>query len=458
MEMVIVKEKNSDKTLSVGTYLGYGIGSVGTGIFSTVPGLLLLSFMIRYLQIPAALAGTVILIPRLWDVITDPFAGTLSDRTRSRWGSRRPWMFVGSLTLPIVFALLFRVPVQTGMSAAWYLLLIYILCTTFYTIYQVPYISMPAEMTESYNERTTIMSFRIAFLTLGILVGGALAPELIAAGGGGREGYAVMGIIVGLILFAVLIGSFFGTAKVPVVDPVASTVPFREQMRAAGENKPFFILFAAYIIQVLGIGAMLAGVDFYSSYILGDVGQTSILFVCLIGPALVTMPLWVKVGRRFGKLIGYIICTVLFTVGGFLLMFSSPDNLIFVYLVVFIMGAGYAGTQLFPFSMLPDTITADTLKTGLRRAGAYTGVWTAADKAGFAVGPAIFAAILAVTGFIETEGGIIIEQPASALVGVRIGFSLLPAVLMAISLFFLRRYKLDPETVAVLGATEVEKE
>jgi glycoside/pentoside/hexuronide:cation symporter, GPH family len=447
---------NFKRTLSVGTYLGYGIGSVGTGIFSTVPGLLLLSFMVRYLQVPAAVAGMVILIPRLWDVITDPFAGSLSDRTRSRWGSRRPWMLAGALTLPVAFALLFRVPEYTGTAAAWYLMFIYILCTTFFTIYQVPYISMPAEMTESYNERTTIMSFRIAFLTLGILVGGALAPEIISAGGGGREGYALMGIIVGLILFAVLIGSFFGTARVPVVEPVASTVSFREQMRAAGENRPFFILFGAYIIQVLGIGALLAGVDFYSSYVLGDPGKTSILFVCFIGPALVTMPLWVRVGRQFGKLKGYIICTILFAVGGFLLMFSSPDNLLLAYLFVFIMGTGYAGTQLFPFSMLPDTITADTLKTGLRRAGTYTGIWTAADKAGFAVGPAIFAAILAVTGFIETEGGIIIDQPASALVGVRIGFALLPAILMGASIFLLRLYKLDPQTVAALGAVEGE--
>lgn len=445
---------SSKRTLSLSTYIGYGIGSVGTGIFSTVPGLLLLSFMIRYLEIPPAIAGTVIFIPRFWDVITDPFAGSLSDRTRSKWGARRPWMLAGSLTLPIVFALLFRVPEHTGMAAAWYVLFIYILCTTFYTIYQVPYIAMPAEMTENYDERTTIMSFRIAFLTVGILVGGALAPEVVSAGGGGRQGYILMGIVVGIILFLALIGSFFGTRKVPHVDPVPTTVPFREQLRAAAENKPFFILFGSYIIQVLGIGAMLAGVDFYSSYILGDPGQTSILFVCLIAPALVTMPLWVKIGRRYGKLTGYIICTVLFALGGFALMITAAETLWLVYLIVFIMGAGYAGTQLFPYSMLPDTISADTMKTGLRRAGAYTGVWTAADKAGFAIGPAVFAAILAVTGFMETEGGILIVQPSSALVGVRIGFALLPAVLMALSLLLLRLYRLDPEVAAALGAED----
>lgn len=442
------------RMLSLGTYLGYGVGSIGTGIFSTVPGLLLLSFMVRYLQIPPALAGTVIFIPRFWDVVTDPFAGSLSDRTRSSWGARRPWMLAGSLTLPVVFALLFRVPVYSGLTAAWYVLFIYILCTTFYTVYQVPYIAMPAEMTENYNERTTIMSFRIAFLTLGILLGGAVAPELISTGGGGREGFALMGLVIGLVLFLALIISFFGTSKVPKVDPVASAFSIKEQLKAAVENKPFFILFGSYIIQVLGIGAMLAAVDFYSAYILGDPGQTSVLFVCLIGPALVTMPFWVWVSRRFGKLAGYIICTVLFAVGGLGLMFIGSDNLLLVYLVVFMMGAGYAGTQLFPYSMLPDTITADTLKTGLRRAGTYTGIWTAADKAGFAVGPAIFALILALTGFIETEGGILISQPESALLGVRIGFALLPAFLMTLSLLVLRRYRLDSETIAALGAAE----
>lgn len=135
-------------------------------------------------------------------------------------------------------------------------------------------------------------------------------------------------------------------------------------------------------------------------------------------------------------------------------MLANPEQLWVVYGIVLLMGVAYAGTQLFPFSMLPDTISADTLRTGLRRAGAYTGIWTAADKAGFAVGPAIFAAILAVTGFIETEGGVLIEQPASALLGVRLGFALLPATLMGLSLLILRHYKLDEKTNIALGLSE----
>ncbi len=443
-----------EQSLQRSTHIGYAIGSVGTGLFSTVPGLLLLSFMVRQLEISAAVAGIVLLVPRLWDVVTDPFAGSLSDRTFTRWGARRPWMLAGALTLPVAFFFLFSTPDLSGSAMVWYLLFIYILGTTAFTIYQVPYVAMPAEMTEHYHERTTIMSWRVAFMTIGILIGGAAAPELVRAGGEGREGYALMGLILGIVLFVFLFGSFIGTRRVPNVRPIPSTASFREQARVAAENKPFFILLGTYFIQVLGIGAMLAGVDFFSANILGDPGQTSILFAFLIGPALITMPFWAWVGRRLGKLRGYQICTALFAVGGFFLMFGSPDQLWLVYLFVFVMGSAYAGTQLFPFSMLPDTISSDTVRTGLRRAGAYTGVWMAGEKGGFAVGPAIFAAILAITGYLETEGGILIDQSEMAMTGVRIGFALLPALLMGTSLFLLRKYKLDDETIAFLGIKE----
>jgi glycoside/pentoside/hexuronide:cation symporter, GPH family len=439
------------RKLSTGTYVGYAVGSVGTGIFSTVPGLLLLTFMVRQLQVPAAIAGLVILVPRLWDVVTDPLAGSLSDRTRTRWGARRPWLLAGAATMPIAFALLFRVPEASGTEAALYVLAIYIVGTTTFTVFQVPYVSMPAEMTEDYYERTTILSWRVAFLTVGILLAGAGAPEVVAAGGGGRDGYALMGLVIGAALLVALLASFVGTRKIPIVEPVPITASFKEQLKAAAENRPFFWLLGGFFIQALGIGAMLAGVDFFSAYILEDESQTTFLFAFLVGPALITMPLWAWVGRRHGKRTGFVACTLIFAVGAVSLMTASPDRLWLVYLQVFAMGTAYAGTQMFPFAMLPDTISADTARTGLRRAGAYTGVWTAGEKAGFAVGPALFAALLATTGFIETEGGTIVQQPETALLGVTLGFTVLPASLMLISLLLIRRYDLDADTVAAFA-------
>ncbi|GGI03799.1 MFS transporter [Egicoccus halophilus] len=441
-------------TLSRRTYLGYAVGSVGTGVFATVPGLLLLTFLVRQLQVPPALAGLVILLPRLWDVVTDPLVGSLSDRTRSRLGPRRPWLLAGALTLPVAFALLFRVPELAGRPAAVYVLGVYVLGTTAFTIFQVPYVAMPAEMTQDYHERTTILSWRVALLTVGILLAGGLAPEIVAAGGGGRDGYARMGLAIGAVLLTALLACFLGTRAAPVAAPVATTASFRQQLRAAGDNRPFLLLLACFVVQALGIGAMLAGVDFFAAYVLGDPGQTSILFVCLVGPALVTMPLWAWVGHRFGKRAGWVTCSLVFAAGGLSLVTASPQRLWLVYLQVVVMGTAYAGTQLFPFAMLPDAISLDTARSGLRRAGAHTGVWTAGEKGGMAIGPAVYAGILALTGFVETESGAIVDQPSSAVTGVLLGFALVPPLLVVSGLWFLRGYDLDADTVAGLHGSD----
>lgn len=431
--------------------MGYGMGSMGTGIFVTIPGLLLLTFLVRQLAVPAAVAGLVILVPRLWDVVTDPLAGSLSDRTRTRIGARRPWLLAGSILLPLAFLLLFRVPDLTGTAAAIYVLAIYIFGTTAYTVFQVPYVALPAEMTDDYDERTTIMAWRIAFLTVGILVGGGAAPEIVAAGGGGRNGYALMAVVIAGFLFVVLFGTFVGTRSLRTFEPAVSTASVRQQIRTAAENRPFVWLLGGFLVQAVGVGAMLAGVEFFATYRLRDTGQTTILFVLLVAPALLTMPLWSWVGHRFGKRAGYLACTTIFGVGGLALLAASADRMWLAYLIVFVMGSAYAGTQMFPFAMLPDAIAADTAKTGLRRAGAFTGIWTAGEKGGLSIGPAVFAACLAVTGFVETEGGAVVDQPDTAIAGIVVGFAVIPSALMLASLLLIRRYDLDDETMRRLA-------
>lgn len=433
-------DREQSPRLSRWTYAGYGVGSTGTGIFSTVPGLLLLTFMVNELAVSPALAGTVILLPRLWDVVTDPVAGSLSDRTRSRWGPRRPWLLGGAILMPIAFVGLFQVPGLSGTGAAMWVLGLYVLGTTAFTIYQVPYVAMPAEMTDSEDERTSIVSWRIAFLTIGILVAGGAAPAVVNAGGEGRQGYALMGWVIGGALFLALLASFFGTARIRNAAPSTSTARFRDQFRAATENRPFRWLFAAFVLQALGVGVILAGVDFFAEYTLEDPDATTFLFVALVGPALVTMPFWNWFGHRFGKRTGFLACVTIFAVGALTLVTASPDRAVLVYLQVAVMGTGYAGTQMFPFAMLPDVIAADAAATGEQRAGAFTGIWTAGEKAGLAVGPAIYAGVLALTGFVESEAGQVVAQTDLALTGIVAGFAVVPALLMLATVPMLLRY------------------
>ncbi len=435
--------------LDRGIYFGYALGSVGTGIYNTVPGLLLLFYMTDTLGISAWLAGLAIFVPKLWDVITDPWMGSISDRSHSRWGRRRPWLLLGSLTLPPLFALMFMTPdfADPWLGFVW-VTGFYVLCATAYTVFSVPYISMPAEMTDDYHETTTLMAWRMAALTVGVLVSGALAPVLVEqVGGGGRAGYATMSTIIAVVLAAAMLGAFFGTRRAPQRERTPDAPPFWSTFRQALGVKPFAILTSGYFLQHAGVGAVLAVVPYFARYVLhGDELTVTILFVGLVLPAFVAMPMWVRVSRRIGKLNGYIASMLLFGGFGASLWFASPSNLALTYVAVALMGIGWAGTELFPFSMLPDVIAADREQTGHRREGVFTGLWMAVDKGAMAIGALAASLVLDASGFIETEAGQIVSQPESALTGIRIGTAVLPALFVALSLPIVWRYTLARET------------
>ena len=437
-------DSDRSRTLPLGLSLGYGLGSVGTGIYNTVPGLLLLIYMTDTLGIPAWLAGLGIFVPKLWDVITDPWMGSLSDRSHSRWGRRRPWLLAGGLILPPLFVGLFSAPdFGDPMLAFAWVLGFYVLCATAYTTFSVPYIAMPAEMTDDYDAVTSLMGWRMALLTIGVLVSGALAPALVHVFGDGRSGYAGMAAVIAAALALSMIGTFFGTRKAPQRERTDTAPPFWSTFRAALSVKPFAILTAGYFFQHAGVGAVLAVVAYFARYTLegGDLTVT-ILFVCLVAPAFAFMPVWVLVSKRIGKQTGFIASMLLFGLGAASLWLASPDNLVLVYVQVAVVGIGWAGTELFPFSMLPDVIAADREASGERREGAFTGLWMAIDKGSLAFGALASSLVLEAGGFVESEAGEVVTQPASAYTAIRVATALLPAVSVALSVPIIRRYTL----------------
>lgn len=433
--------------------ISYGSGSLGTGLFAALPGLLLLYFMTETLGISPGLAGMGVFIPKIWDVITDPVMGGISDRTSTKWGRRRPFLLAGAILLPIFLALLFNVPeFQSPTGSFFYVTLVYILCATAYTLFQVPYIAMPAEMSGDYNERTSIMSYRMAFMTAGIMIAGAAAPMIIEAAGGGRTGYAVMSaVLAGVCLTAMMI-SFWGTRRAPFLDRIETSLGFADQARIARRNRPFVRLIIGFFPQQVAVGSMIASLPFYVKYILGSGNTTvTIMFVCLVLPAIVTMPLWVAISKKYGKLACYLISSSGFGGLSLILLSGRPTNLGFLFVVVAVLGTCYAGIQLFPFSMLPDAIQLDRIRSGLRREGVFTGIWTAGEKTGMAFGALLSGSLLSWGGFIESAAGQTITQPDSALTAILIAFSIAPAGLMVASLPILKRYNLSEEALRQLS-------
>lgn len=435
---------------------GYGLGSVATGTFGTVPGLMLLPYLTDTLGVAAAVAGLVVFLPKAWDVVLNPVAGRITDRTVDPRGPRRPWLLRAGLALAATFALVFAGPDlgSVALDGLW-VLVTFVACATAYAFFQVPYVAMPAEMTTSYDERTRLMTWRVAVLALAILLSGASAPAVVEAVGG-RDGYRVMGLLVALLLVVGVVGAYLGTARAPRTGVAAGSGTLAEQLRVVGAARDFRLLLTTFVVQALAVGMMLAGVAYLARWVLGDPLAATLLFVCFVGPALVLTPVWSRYGARVGKRRGYVVASLLLVAGALVLTGAQVLPVVVVYLATAVVGAGYAGAQVFPMAMLPDTAAVDTARTGENRTGVYTGVWTAGETLGLALGPAAYALALALGGYVSSETApgwtaSVGVQPASATTAIVLAFSLVPALLVLLSLLPLRGYSLDSETVEATG-------
>jgi Na+/melibiose symporter-like transporter len=423
------------------TIAGYAVGSVGTGGFGTLPGLVLSYYLTDVVGIAAGLASLVVTVPKIWDVVIDPFIGRISDGERSRYGHRSRLMLVGALALPVCFVALFAAPASLkGAAAGVWVGLAYVACATAFSLFQVPYLALPAELADSYAERTRLVAPRIAVLTLAILAFGAGGPIVRDAAGGGRGGYLVMAVGTGLVMSIAMVASALGTKRDlgPAPSGHAEPAPsFAAAIEALRSSAPLRALLGTFLLQALATGAMLAAAQYVATYLLHREGAVTFLFLALVAPALLVMPLAKRLADRIGKRRAYVAATVLFAIGSAGLLFAGSLGSL-TYGLVAVCGVAYAGMQLYPLAMLPDVIAHDEPD----RAGVIAGVWTAGETTGMALGPTAALVVLAATGFVSSDGATTVAQPASALWGVAAIFSLLPASLAALSLVPLSRYRL----------------
>lgn len=432
-------------TVSRGVRLGYAVGSFCTANFSTIPGLLLLYYMTNVLAVPAVLAGVVLFLPKAWDLLVNPLVGQWSDRTSSRWGPRRPWLLAGAAVLPASFAAMFSGPPLTGVPAAVFVGVAFLFASTGYALYEVPYKAMPAEMSADYHERTSLLQWRMIFVAASVALSGVVAPMLA---GHSADGYRLMGVTFAAILLAAMIGSFVGTARAPFIGRQRSERTLRSQLAAARASRPFLWLLGLSSAQNLAAGVMLAGAPYFAAYVLHDTAATSTLFAALVGPMLVTMPLWVRLARRLDKRGAMVLAGSLFMIGAALLGASPVLGSLYAHLAVVSVGFGYAGLQLLQFSMLADVIAYDSEVSCERRGGVFTGLWTAIENAVSALGATVYGAVLAVGGFISSDPETPVTQPGSAHTAVLIGVTLVPALMSLAAVLMTLRYDLTAERIA----------
>ncbi|MDX3534786.1 MFS transporter [Streptomyces sp. MB09-01] len=415
---------------------GYASGSLVTGTFTTLPGLLLLPYLTDTLGVGAALAGAIVFVPKAWDALLNPLVGRASDRTRTRWGARRPYVLGGGLAMALAFALTFAGPLP-GTAGAWFTAAGYLLTATAFAFFQVPYVAMPAELADRDEDRMRLVGGRVAVIGVAALVTGAAAPALVEAGGGGLAGHRWAGVFGGAVIALGALWVFAGTSGGGRRGRVLESEPsLRRQFAAARGNPSFMALLRCVVAQSVATGVLLAGAPYFADHVLHDSAGVGPMVAAFVAPNLLTLPLWSRLrGRR-----GHAFASALFAAGCLLFLAAPVLPPAAVLATMALAGTGHAGQLLFLYAMLPQCIADDTARTERRQAGVLSGLFTTGEALGVALGPFLYGLVLQLSGYVSSGTGRAAEQSATAELGMLAGFVLLPALATAVAVVLLRGY------------------
>lgn len=435
-----------DDRLGIGTCLGFGVGTVGVSIMLNTVTAYFPAFMSTVLGQSPEIAGYLLMASKLFDAFADVAIGRMSDRTRSRWGRRRPYLLAGAIISAASFLMLFAPPALSEGALIAYMAAGLILYSAGYSLFNVPYMTMPSEMTEGFHERTRLLSFRTVFVSAGQLLALAVTAALISRGGGGAGGYATMGLVMAIIILSTMTATFLATARAPAVERT-NTKPRLAggQIALLVRNRPFMLLAGAKVFQFLAFASIATtGLLFMLNVLsVGYDGQIVLAVSQNIAMAL-SMPLWVRLGRRIGKRSTYLVGVLLFCIAAasWLLAARGIGTTGLLWRGI-LSGVGSGSLILMSVSMLGDTMAYDRALTGLHREGLLSSIIAVIEKTAFALGVAIVGLLLHLAGYVPTFGGKIVEQPESAVRALYLGYAGIPLLMFVANGLFLYFYDLD---------------
>ncbi|MEM1301545.1 MAG: MFS transporter [Pseudomonadota bacterium] len=429
--------------LTLGQKAGWGLADMGIVVFVIIKQLLVLAFLTSYLGIDAATAGAIATGVLLFDMITDPAIGYLSDRTNTRWGRRVPWMVIGAVVLAVGTYLMFAVPPgrDPGFNALWFTGF-FVLATVGFTMVSIPYGATAGEMTQDARERSAMVAWRMGFASVGILIGGALLPALA---GNSLEGHARAALIVAPVVIAAIWLSVFVTRKAPRIMLPSSVSPLK-MMRLVLSNRAFVTLAVLYGVMTFAVSLITAGLAFAVIYLIEDQGGTplsglagalgplSLLLGMFVFGSILSQVVWVILSNRLGK-VGAL-CVGLAAYIGLLvaLYLALPSTNVTVIAGLFLIAGFTNGAyQQIPWAMYPDLMDVTRDETGEAIEGAFSAIWLFGQKLANALAPGAMGVILALYGWRSTTEGRV-EQLPEAIDALHYAMTLVPAAIFAVSM------------------------
>ena len=433
-------------SIPFGLRASWGIGSFGTITYLNVVTALVMVYLTTIMKVDPGVAGAIVFAARLVDALLDPVMGWVTDRTNTSMGRRRPWLLAGAiicgLGLPLVYS---QHNLELGVSASLTALIVLIFYSIGFTMFNVPYLTMPVEMTSDRMQRLGLMSYRSVFMMLGAVAGSAGAPVLVEKLGRDANAFQMLGYVTGAVVFAAMLITFLGTrgAHAPDADAASLRVPLREQAQAVVSNRPFMTMVGIKVLQFFALSAEGATSAFFVIMVLKrDLSLMSLLAVSTIASTIACIPLFRWIGRRIPKRTGLAIGMVGVILTTLTWLFATPEtpDLFFILRSV-AMGAFGSAILLYSQAMWLDTIDHDRERTGLRREGLYTSVYVFIERLGYSLGPLALGELLQAMHFDKNLP--LEQQPASAEVAVLIALIGIPVFAYLGGLIFLWFYRVD---------------
>ena len=409
------------------------LAAVGIPVYVHLP-----KFYTDVIGVSVGTVGAFILAARLFDAVSDPLVGWLSDGFSSRFGRRRPLIALAAPPLALSFGLLFSPPaMSTGAAGLWFGAWLFA-TFLFWTLVTVPYEALGPELSSDYDERTTLLGTRDGFLLLGTLLAAA-APAMIGGVLGlgtsavdERQRFLTLGLVYAPL---VILSCWWCVAVLRERAPrPAPRKPIRGAMR---QNRPFRILLLSYVVAAFGSNLPGALLLYYVEYVLQSASANLFLVEYLV-TGVVALPLWILLSRRIGKKRTWILSMLLNTgafTGVFLL---GPGDVGAYAALVVLSGLGLGATLALPSSLQADVIDYDELLTGERREGRYIGVWAVARKAAAALGVGVALPLIGLAGYVPN-----VEQTPQVIFMLRVLYALVPTVCNLVAIAIAVGYPID---------------
>ena len=438
--------------------LGYACGDIYGGGSFLIFSMLFMNFLVLVEGMSVVLATTIIFVGKLWDAITDPMIGNLSDKTRTRFGRRRIYFLIGIIPVLISFiALWYSFGIQGETGKFIYYMFAYMLFGTAFTIVMVPYNAILPDMTSDYNERTRFTTMRMAFSAGTAILAAVLPSILIKSFGGGvngpaqKPGYLAMAIVFGVLFGACWLLTFLGTKE---RDDIPAPAPFSiKQWFTVFRNKTYRNFLGIFVFVQVAIDLLLALFVFYIDIVVLQYKNYEVIMGVLLVFQLLFMFLHNRIAQKKGKCFPLYIGIPVWVAAsiGFIFVTNATPLLVICALAV-LVALGAAAGNLATWSMLSDTCDVDELMTGKRREGIYSGFTTFARKFSSGIAVLLLGFGLQFAGFDQNAYNLIRSSPsfdpaAFATTGVagviKWMFIIIPVVFLGVAFLFALRYKLD---------------